>query len=170
MEGKVGRKPKYESLGYSELEFKELLLKLYVDEDYNKVSDRELLEKLMDYGFVNENKHSKIERPVSLGTLSSWKENLELQEFDIYDFYKEHIDITYDEWSKVCNRGNKNSYHNKLDSEKIRWKMLQYFGLPNMRQSLSELETVIKSMYNTLGIDGESAIAEFYNDFKKGVV
>ena len=163
MGGKRGRKPKYEKLGYTKQEFKELLLRLYVDENFNKVSDRQVLEKLMLYGFVNENKYTKLKRPSSLGTLSSWKENLELKEYDVYDFHKENIKNDYETWSKRFNRGHSVDYFNEMSDDIIKVKMLEYFGFNKSRKSLKQVEEQIKGMYNSLGYDGEYAIQEFYD-------
>ncbi|MGL4209939.1 MAG: hypothetical protein ACRCRT_00170 [Cetobacterium somerae] len=106
----VGRKTK---LKITEDKFQKYLLENYIDNDGDKVSDRELWssDKFMNItGIYRKDKYSDKKIMVSLGTVSYWKKKLNINEKSIFHYHRTITKrikntVMYDEWSRMNNTG-----------------------------------------------------------------
>lgn len=160
-------------LKISEYDFKNYLLDHYVDDEGNKISDRVIWssEEFYDYtGMFSVNKFTKIRQPVSTGTISYWKNKLDLKEEDIFSFHQEVTkkikdNISFEEWSRKNNKGYKKD-KSTYNRDVIKNKLIKHVGLPNKytHMSLDNVSNLALKIWSTLGLNAEEEMKKFYEE------
>lgn len=163
-------------LKLSEFEFRSYLLESYIDENGNKVSDRELWgsEKFFEKtGLYKINKYTNKKCICSTGTISYWKSKLNLKEEDVFRYHKLFTkkikdDIEFEQWSKKNNRGHKRI--NTLTDDTIKRRMVKYFGLDDVYNhlTLEKAQSYLYELLSGLGTDAKVEISKFYETLKVG--
>ena len=139
-------------------------------EDGSKASIRDVFsnqEFLKWSGFYKKSSMSLDYEMVSLGSVSHLLKRLKLNEKDLYDYYIKRglIDpsVTFEMWSRKCNRGGKPNYANLQKDYKIYF--IEHFNLDYVKcrsMSLDELKREAMKLYEAL----EYSIAEFMDDYE----
>ena len=156
-------------LKISEKDFKSYLLSNYVDEDGNKVSDRILwsTEEFFDYtGMYSINKYTGEKQMVSTGTISYWKDKLDVKEEEIYKYnttVTNRIKVDFEEWSRKNNKGYTKE-KSISSNDTIKRKLIKYVGLPKKYEymSLDDVSRLALSMWKNLGFNAEEEMKKFY--------
>ena len=159
-------------LKITKLALKKLILKLSVDTDGRKVSDRVLWgsEEFMDKsGLFKENKYTKEIGHCSLGTISYYKKLLKLNAMDTFTHHqmvtgKIHPLTTFGEWNLKTNV--KSMDDNVVSDKAKKTKLIRDFDLKDgayyNTYTLAELENAIIELYNELGMDGVEELRLYY--------
>lgn len=163
-------------LKISEQEFKNYLLESYINDKSEKVSDRELWSspEFFEYtGMFSINKYTKERKILSTGTISYWKNKLDIKEKDVF-LYHQNVtgkigkDVDYLEWSKMNNKGHtkKRTYTN----DTIKRKLIKYANLPNKYrfETFDRLQEIIFRFWNSMGLNAEEEMKKFYTQLKEG--
>lgn len=156
-------------LKITEKQFKDYLLENYINGNLEKVSDRDLWsrEDFFDYtGMYTINKYTNERKMLSTGTISYWKQKLNIKEKDVFDFHKKNgklKDITYFEWSKLNNKGHIRK--KTLTDETIKRKLIKYVGLSNVYklQTLKYVQESVYRLWKGLGLDADLEMKKFYD-------
>lgn len=156
-------------LKISEKQLKDYLLENYINENLEKVSDRDLWsrEDFFDYtGLYSINKYTKERKMLSTGTISYWKKKLNIKEKDVFDYHKNTTgklkNISYSEWSKINNKGH---IRNKtLTENTIKRKLIAYVGLSDTYklQTFKYVQESVFRLWKGLGLDAEREMINFY--------
>lgn len=161
-------------LKISEKQFRDYLLDKYLNDNLEKVSDRELWssEDFFDYtGMYSINKYTGERKILSTGTISYWKSKLNIKEKDVYDYHKKVTkklkDIPYSQWSKMNNKGHKRK--RTLTENAIKIQLIKYVGLPEYYKlkTLSMVTEIVYRTWKSLGLDAEVEMKKFYNKLKE---
>lgn len=160
---------KKSKLKLSEREFKRYLLENYIDNNLNKVSDRELWSRkeFFEYtGMYSINKYTKEKQMLSAGVISYWKNKLKIKEKDVYNYHitvtGKLIGITYEEWSKLNNKGH--TRIKTLTEDTIKRKLIKYVGLSDIykQQTFGYVQESVYRFWKGLGLDAEQEMIKFY--------
>lgn len=156
-------------LKISKEQFKRYLIKNYIDQEGRKVSIRDLWNRqsFLSYtGLYNKKSLGYDLKMCSMGTASKWNEILEVREHELYPYYikKGLIDpsITFEMWSRKCNRGGKPNYANLQKDYKIYF--MEHFNLDYIKcreMGLDELKREAMKLYEAL----DYGIEEFIEDY-----
>lgn len=161
----------------TELEFREYLLKNYVDKNtLEKVSDRDLWgrEDFFDFtGMYSINKYSRERKIVSTGTISYWKTKLDVKEIDVYNYNFDILSTkypTYEDWSRVNNKGY-NKSKKTYTEETIKRRLVSYMGFPNSykQKPMSYVQDVAYETFKSLGLDPDEEMTQFYTSLRSVV-
>lgn len=169
-------KAKNGKLKLSDTEFKNYLLENYIDENGDKVSDRELWSRndfFEKTGLFKINKFTNKKEICSTGTISYWKKKLLLKEQSVFEYHqlitkKISENTEFEVWSKKNNKG-----HNKittLTEETVKRRMIKHFGLLDVYNhlTLNQVHNAIYELLHGLGKDAKEEIAKFYNSMQVG--
>lgn len=162
-------------LKLSDEDFKEFLLDNYIDQNGNKVSDRELWssESFMEKtGMFKLDRFSKKKLCCSTGTISYWKKKLNVREKDVFDYNQKITQkilnkIKYEEWSKMNNRG----YH-KIELEtpdRRKNRLIRILGLDQTfrNYTFEEIMRLIESFWEDMGLNVEQQKLEVYEQLER---
>lgn len=162
-------------LKLSDEEFKFYLLDNYIDENGNKVSDRELWstpEFMEKTGLFKIDRFSKRKLCCSTGTISYWKKKLSVREKDVFDYNQKITQkilnkVEYEDWSKVNNKGRKKIEIETPERRKNR--LLNILGLDSTfrNYSFEEIITLMEGLWDDMGMDKEKEKAEIYEQLEK---
>lgn len=161
-------------LKISELQFREYLLEHYINENLEKVSDRELWgrEDFFDYtGMYGLNKYTGERKILSTGTISYWKSKLNIKEKDVYEYHKKITkklkNISYEDWSKINNKGH--ARKSTFTENSIKNKLIKYVGLPKSykNKTFMMVQEIVFRTWKSLGLDAEQEMYKFYTSIKE---
>lgn len=165
-------------LKITEREFKIYLLENYIDENGNKISDRELWSKpsFFEYtGMYSIDKYTKEKKIISTGSISYWKSKLNLKEKDVFLYHKnvtKKIDknVDYDKWSKLNNKGHKKI--NIYNENTIKRNLIKYVGLSNSynKYSPKKIQEIVFRFWESMGLDATVEMNKFYSYMKGGEI
>ena len=155
-------------LKITEKKFRDYLLQNYINENLEKVSDRDLWsrEEFFDYtGMYSINKYTNERKMLSTGTISYWKQKLNIKEKDVYDYHRRNgrlKDISYSEWSKMNNKGHVRI--KTLTDETIKRKLIKYVGLSDNYkfQTLKYVQESVYRLWKGLGLNADLEMKKFY--------